>query len=118
MHCDIPVIPSIALLETLSELHIERVNVKGVRAEIGKLQDDIQGVIFDGYSRRDFRASLHDFYLLQADAKSENLTGIRETVEKGLDLVFTAYNKGSIVSKEKLHGIILRTLVFVRRHAG
>ena len=41
-----------SLSNSLSELHIERAIVGGSRAEKGKLRDDIQGVVFHGYSRR------------------------------------------------------------------
>ena len=44
------------------------VRARGGRAEIGKLRVDIQGVVFDGYSRRGSGsgALVHDFRLLQA----------------------------------------------------
>ena len=45
---------------------------------------------------------MHDFHLFQTDANSENLTHIREPVDKGLELVFTVCNKGSIISEEKV----------------
>ena len=38
-----------------------------------EMRNDIQGVVFDGYSRRGFGALEHDFRLLQANAKSEDL---------------------------------------------
>ena len=73
------------------------------RAKIGKLWDDIQDIVFDGYIRLDFGA---DFRFLQDDAKAENLTRISnaETVEKGPKLFFTVCNKGSnaIITEQKI----------------
>ena len=57
---------------------------------------------FDGYSRRGFGALVHDFVFFRLMLCLESLTHIRESVEKGLELVFTLCYNGNIVREEKV----------------